>query len=140
MTALAYRPDGREYCVATLNGSLCYVDADTNEILSSQSVALDISPGRLTTDARTAANTTVGRCFTCITYSPDSTALIAGGEARNICIYSTVGTRPLVRRIQLSHSRDLDGVLRKLNSRDILSAGVREDQLQLAQTDIEAEM
>lgn len=120
LTALAYRPDGREYCVATINGSLCYIDADTNELTYSQSISLDISPGRLSTDTRTSATTSVGRCFTCLAYSPDSTVLLAGGESRNLCVYSTTGSRPLVRRIQLSHSRDLDGVLTKFNSSKLL--------------------
>lgn len=142
VTALAFRPDGKEYAVATVNGTLVFVDADQNKIVGTTTVSRDLAPGRRQRDARAAANATHGRCVTALAYSPDSALLLAAGESRHALLYGTGAPAPrgvMLRRILLSRSRALDGVLTKLNSGDLSSMGVAGTELRLALDDADAE-
>ena len=63
-----------------------------------------------------------GKCFTSICYSADGRCLLAGGSTKNVCIYD-LGQRVLLKRFCISNNRSLDGVLAKLNSKDMTEAG-----------------
>jgi len=47
----------------------------------------DISGGRLMTDRRSAANTSIGKYFTTLCYSADGSYILAGGNTKYICMY-----------------------------------------------------
>ena len=86
----------------------------------------DAVGGRRTGDARTAKNSTRGKCFTSVCYSADGTCMLAGGLSKFVCIYA-VAPRLLLRKYQLSHNRSLEGVLDKLNSTGLAEGGVLAD-------------
>ncbi|KAL2493510.1 periodic tryptophan protein 2 [Abeliophyllum distichum] len=78
--------------------------------------------GRLTTDRRSAANSTAGKCFTTLCYSADGSYILAGGSSKYICMYD-VADQVLLRRFQITHNLSLDGVLDFLNSKNMTEAG-----------------
>ncbi|XWS20389.1 hypothetical protein CRYUN_Cryun31cG0096900 [Craigia yunnanensis] len=47
----------------------------------------NIAGGRLMTDRRSAANSSLGKCFTTLCYSADGSYILAGGSSRYICMY-----------------------------------------------------
>eukprot|EP00884_Botryococcus_braunii_P018730 jgi/Botrbrau1/5540/Bobra.0023s0024.1 len=122
VVACAFRPDGRQLAASTLDGQIYLWDPLEGDLQGTIEGRRDISGGRLTTDRRSAGNSTAGRCFTSLAYSADGTFLLAGGASKFVCIYS-VPDRLLLRRIQISHNRSLDGILDQLNSGRMTDAG-----------------
>nr|ADI46885.1 UTP1f [Volvox carteri f. nagariensis] len=120
--AIAMRADGRQLAAATADGSIYLWDPVEGELQGTIEGRRDIRGPRLASDRRTAANSSAGAAFTSLSYSADGAWLLAGGRAKYICVYD-VKERLLLRRIQLSHNRSLDGVLDCLNTKDMTDAG-----------------
>lgn len=78
--------------------------------------------GRARGDRRTAANNSSGQCFTSVCYNADGTLLLAGGKFKYVCVYDAA-ERTLLRRVQLTINRSVDGVLDELDSRRLTDAG-----------------
>ena len=55
--------------------------------------------------------------------------MLGGGNAKNICLYD-VGNKILLRRYALTQNRSLDGVLAKLNSKN-LKDGVADHEIEV---------
>lgn len=55
-------------------------------------------------------------------YSPDGSIVLAGGNSKFVCMYE-VSERILLKKFQISHNQSLDGILDKLNSKEITEAG-----------------
>ena len=64
----------------------------------------DICGGRLSTDRRTAASSANAKYFTCLCYSADGMALLAGAKSRFVCIYA-VSSGMLLKKFSLSNNR-----------------------------------
>ena len=120
--ALAFHPGGKSLCSATLRGNLLFWDAINCTCLGVVDGGRDIRGGRLSTDRRLPGTTAEGKHFTSVCYSPDGSLLLAGGESKWVCLYSTE-ERTLLARIQISHNVALDGVRDLLSSRDLTAAG-----------------
>ena len=119
---LAYRPDGKQMCAGTLDGQLSFWETTNYTIEGTIDGRLDITGGRLSTDRRTLANSSSGKCFTTICYSADGETLYAAGSSKYVCIYETTEF-VLLSRIQLSQNISLDGIQEKLNSKFMTEAG-----------------
>jgi periodic tryptophan protein 2 len=119
---LAYRPDGKQMCAGTLDGQLSFWETTNYSIEGTIDGRLDITGGRLSTDRRSLANTSSGKCFTTICYSADGDTLYAAGSSKFVCVYET-SEFVLLSRIQLSQNISLDGVQEKLNSKYMTEAG-----------------
>ena len=113
--AVAFRPDGKEVCTATMKGHLHFWDVDSGSQNGSIEGKRDISGGRLSTDATTADNATRSKYFTSVSYTADGSCVIAGGLSKYICIY-VVATGALVKKFQISYNRSLEGILDELRS------------------------
>uniref|UniRef100_A0A7R9V1J8 Small-subunit processome Utp12 domain-containing protein n=1 Tax=Chlamydomonas euryale TaxID=1486919 RepID=A0A7R9V1J8_9CHLO len=120
--AVAFRPDGKQLAVSTLDGCITLWDpqeAKTEGIIEGRR---DIRGGRLASDRRAAGNLDSGACFTSLVYGADGTFLVAGGASKYVCIYD-VAERTMLRRFQITSNRSLDGVLDTLNSKNMTDAG-----------------
>jgi periodic tryptophan protein 2 len=126
--AVAFRPDGREACVSTLDGQLNFWDVSTGSQKGVINGREDIRGGRLESDVRTSKNSTRGTAFTSVCYTADGKCLLAGGNSKFVCIYE-IQQRILLRKFQISHNRSLDGILNKLNSKYLTEAGVSMAQI-----------
>ena len=85
--AVAYRPDGKQLACSTLEGNLHFWDPLEGVQIGTIEGRRDIAGGRLTSDRRTAANSSSGKSFNTICYSPDGSYLLAGGSSKYICLY-----------------------------------------------------
>tara|TARA_B110000208_G_scaffold187397_1_gene245326 strand:+ start:40 stop:2919 length:2880 start_codon:yes stop_codon:yes gene_type:complete len=122
--ALAYRPDGREICAATLSGSLCIWDTREAKQTGHIDGRRDLAGGRRDNDhmAASSKNSPVGRCFTSVCYTADGSCIIAGGRSAFVCIYE-VEQGLLLRRFRLSRNLSLQGVQQFLHSSLLTDAG-----------------
>ncbi|KAL5201946.1 hypothetical protein ABZP36_012898 [Zizania latifolia] len=119
---LAYRPDGRQIACSTLDGLIHFWDPFDGLLMYTIEGRRDIAGGRLMTDRRSAANTSIGKYFTTLCYSADGSYILAGGNSKYICMYD-VGEQVLLRRFQITRNLSLDGVLDFLNSKKMTDAG-----------------
>ncbi|KAL6751014.1 WD40 repeat-like protein [Haematococcus lacustris] len=120
--ALAFRPDGKQLAVATLNGDITLWDPNEAAVQHTIEGRRDIKGGRLSSDRRAAGNLASGASFTSLTYSADGAFLTAGGSSRYVVIYD-VAERVMLRRFAVTSNRSLDGVLDMLNSKHLTDAG-----------------
>lgn len=123
--ALAFRPDGLEICIATFDGQLAFFDSRTSKQTAIIECRRDISGGRSVDDKVSRKSNAGGAAFTTLSYTADGSALLAGGNANFICLYS-IAERVLLNRWQLSLDLNLDGTQDKLDSRKLTEAGAAE--------------
>ncbi|KAL9232034.1 hypothetical protein vseg_007183 [Gypsophila vaccaria] len=119
---VVYRPDGRQLASSTLDGLISFWDPLDGVLMYTIEGRRDIAGGRLMTDRRSAVNTTSGKYFTTLCYSADGSYILAGGNSKFICMYD-IAEQVLLRRFQITHNLSLDGVLDKLNSKNMTEAG-----------------
>jgi periodic tryptophan protein 2 len=120
--ALAFRPDGRELCVACLDGQLYFFDVENGTLKFTIEGRKDVQGGRRLDDARAATNSTHNTAFTSLCYSADGACVLAGGNSKFVCIYE-VSQRQLLKKFVLSHNQSFDGLADKLNSKRDGAAG-----------------
>ncbi|ORY78966.1 periodic tryptophan protein-like protein 2 [Protomyces lactucae-debilis] len=122
---LAFRPDGKEIAVATLDGQVSFWDvteADQKTVIDGRR---DISGGRKPDDRMTAANNANSKSFRSLCYSSDGSAVLAAGNSKYICIYD-VDSGALIKKFSISSNTSLVGTQEKLNSRNLTEAGPAE--------------
>ncbi|KAK4056898.1 U3 snoRNP protein [Microbotryomycetes sp. JL221] len=120
--SLAFRPDGFEIAVSTLDGQISFwniVDGTQSSLIDGRR---DISGGRKHDDRTTAANNSSGKAFTSLNYTADGTCLIAGGHSKFVCLYN-VKDGMLLKKFEISQNLSLDGTLEFLDSRKLTEAG-----------------
>ncbi|WFD41678.1 U3 snoRNP protein [Malassezia psittaci] len=120
--ALAYRPDGHEICVASLDGHLSFFDPQNGASRGVLDCRRDISGGRSVNDKVARRNNAAGAAFTSVCYSADGSCVLAGGNANYVCLYD-VRERVLLKRWKLSKNLLLDGTQDRLDSRQVTDAG-----------------
>uniref|UniRef100_K3X6G0 Small-subunit processome Utp12 domain-containing protein n=1 Tax=Globisporangium ultimum (strain ATCC 200006 / CBS 805.95 / DAOM BR144) TaxID=431595 RepID=K3X6G0_GLOUD len=126
--AVAFRPDGKQVCSATLNGHLNVWDTKEGELVSTIDGMRDIAGGRRDADKITAKNNAISKHFTSVCYSADGSCVLASGRSKFICIYET-SQQILLKKFQISHNRSLDGILDFLNSSHMTAAGLSKSEL-----------
>lgn len=116
ITCVAYRPDGGQLCVATLDGQLQFWDPLEGTLVATIDGRRDIMGGRGGNNIRTAKNNSQSKYFTSVTYSADGRAVIACGNSRFVCLYE-IENKILLKKFQISHNRSIEGILDYLDSR-----------------------
>lgn len=121
--SVAYRFDGAEICVATLDGQLGFFDpregARQTGVLECRR---DISPGRKLDDKVSARANAGGSHFNTLAYSADGSCILAGGNSNWVCLYN-VQEKVLLKRWPLTHDSSLDGVTDRLDNRKLTEDG-----------------
>ncbi|GAA5956206.1 hypothetical protein JCM8115_001650 [Rhodotorula mucilaginosa] len=123
--ALAFRPDGKEIAVSTLDGQISLwnvVDGVQRTLIEGRK---DISGGRKVDDRVTAANNSSGKAFNSLSYTADGSCILAGGNSKHVCLYDA-RDGVLLRRFQISQNLSLDGTQEFLDSRNLTESGPRE--------------
>ncbi|WVQ83639.1 hypothetical protein IAT38_005781 [Cryptococcus sp. DSM 104549] len=121
-TALAWRPDGKEICTATLDGQLSFIDVAEGQIKSVIEGRRDISGGRKVDDRLTAANNAASKYFNSVAYTADGGCVLAGGSSKYVVIYDRA-EGVMVKKWQISENLSLDGTQEMLDSRKMTEAG-----------------
>ncbi|KAG8928017.1 hypothetical protein FRC00_001884, partial [Tulasnella sp. 408] len=114
--AVAFRPDGRELAVSTLNGQIAFWDTEKHKQTSLIEGRKDVSGGRKQDDRVTAANSASGKAFNSLAYTADGSCLIGGGNSKYVVIYDA-REGVMVKKFQISENLSLDGTEEYLDSR-----------------------
>jgi periodic tryptophan protein 2 len=126
--AIAFRPDGKELSVSTLDGQISFFDIGTGKQTGIIEGRRDIAGGRSIHDGLTAKNSAGGKAFNSLCYSGDGTLLLAGGTSKYVCLYD-IQEATLLRRFTISENLSLDGTEEFLDSRRVNSAGINVDTI-----------
>ncbi|XP_015187730.1 PREDICTED: periodic tryptophan protein 2 homolog [Polistes dominula] len=119
---VTYRPDGEEVAVATLNGEISFFHCKSLQQTGSIEGRNDLGSGRLETDMITAKKSAQAKAFTSLCYSADGSCILAGGQAKNVCIYN-VKEGILLKKFEVTQNRSLDGVNDFINRRKLTEFG-----------------
>ncbi|CAI5731041.1 unnamed protein product [Peronospora destructor] len=135
--AVAFHPDGKQLASTTLNGAINIWDVKDGEQVGTIDAMRDIAGGRKDGDHITAANNQLTKHFTSVCYSADGSLLLAGGRSKFVCIYA-VEPQILLKKFQISHNLSLNGILEKLNNKNITESGLSKSELDAHLDDSEA--
>ena len=109
-TAVAFRADGIQVAVATINGQISFFDAKTGTQTGTIEGRIDLEIGRSDTDLVTAKKSKRGKgFFTTLAYTADGTCILAGGQSKSICIYH-IGEMLLIKKFQVTQNRSFDAM------------------------------
>lgn len=109
VTAIAFRPNGNEVAVATLNGSISFFNVQNASQIGSIEGRNDLGSGRGETDLTTAERNKEGKYFTTLTYSSDGETILAAGRSKNVCIYN-VKEGIILKKFEITQNHSLDGL------------------------------
>lgn len=117
-----FRPDGKEFAACTASGEIVLWDAEKGAVVGTIDGARDAAPGRLR-DSRTVAPQK-GH-FQTLSYSADGRFLFAGAASKYVCLYNLPeGSNPtLVSRVAVTQNQNFDGLLDRLNSKNLTVSG-----------------
>jgi len=97
----------------------------------------DIWGGRKKDDKFVAKKSANNKNFNSINYNSSGNLLIAGGNSNYVCLYD-MHYQILIKRFCLTHNRSLDGILHKLNSKN-LREGNEKDEMDVENSDSDYE-
>ncbi|XP_041067290.1 PWP2 small subunit processome component isoform X1 [Carcharodon carcharias] len=119
---VAFRPDGKELAVVTLDGQITFWDHQNAEQIGSIEGRHDLQMGRKELDKITAKQAAKGRSFSTLCYSADGQSVLAGGHSKFVCIYN-VKEQLLVKRFEISCNLSLDAMEEFLDRRKMTEFG-----------------
>ena len=134
ITTIVISPDGKILVVATSDSRLHWINVETGEIIYQLDIFRDVTGGRRNTDTRASKDSHYGKCFKTLAISPDGSVLLAGGDSNMMCFYS-MENKTMVSNFKITHNRSVDGVLERLNSKNIMSTGFTADEIKLSLDD-----
>ncbi|XP_049791974.1 periodic tryptophan protein 2 homolog isoform X1 [Schistocerca nitens] len=119
---VAYAPSGQEVAVATLDGQVSFFNIRTSQQTGSIEGRNDLGSGRSETDLITAKKNLQGKAFNSLCYTADGKCILAGGQSKNVCIYS-VNESMLIKKFEITQNRSLDAVDDYINRRKLTEFG-----------------
>ncbi|KAK2188503.1 hypothetical protein NP493_130g01036 [Ridgeia piscesae] len=120
--AVAFRPDGNEVAVATLNTQISFWDVDSATQTASVEGRHDLGYTRKDTDKITAKKSSYGKSFSTLCYSADGENILAGGRSKNVCVYS-IRDQILIKKFEITCNLSLDGTQEFLDRRKMTEWG-----------------
>ena len=90
-------------------------------------------------DRNTAKSSTKNKHFTSVDLSPNGEFVIGGGNSKNICLYD-IRNKVMLKRFAITQNRSLDGVLVKLNSKNMKEGGMMQHELEQLDSDLEEDV
>ena len=126
--AIAFRPDGKELAVSTLDGQITFFNIQESKQTNVIEGRKDISGGRKLDDRVSAANSTSTKSFNSLAYTADGRCVLAGGNSKYVVLYDVrEGEGVMVKKFQISENLSLDGTEEFLDSRKVNDAGINVD-------------
>uniref|UniRef100_H2YNV0 Small-subunit processome Utp12 domain-containing protein n=1 Tax=Ciona savignyi TaxID=51511 RepID=H2YNV0_CIOSA len=120
--AVTYRGDGKELAVSTLNAEITFWDVKTATQNGSVDCRFDIGCGRGELDRVSAKTSSFGKSFDALCYTADGSAIIAGGQTKNVCVYH-VENKLLMKKFEISSNFSFDGMEEFLDKRKMTEFG-----------------
>uniref|UniRef100_A0A182KFQ3 Small-subunit processome Utp12 domain-containing protein n=1 Tax=Anopheles christyi TaxID=43041 RepID=A0A182KFQ3_9DIPT len=122
VVCVAFKPNGEEVAISTLNGNITVFHVKTAAQLASIEGRNDMEGSISQTDLTMAKKNLLGRAFMSICYSADGECLLAGGKSKYVCIYN-VKEAILLKKFQITQNRSLDGMDEYINRRKLTEFG-----------------
>ncbi|KAJ0179133.1 hypothetical protein K1T71_004845 [Dendrolimus kikuchii] len=119
---VAFRPDGEEIAVSTLDGNITFFNPTTCDQTGSIEGRNDLGSGRADTDLITAQTQLKTKAFTTICYSADGSCVLGGGNSKNVCLYD-VKESILIKKFVITQNKSLDAVNDFINRRLLTEFG-----------------
>uniref|UniRef100_A0A8C9G8U4 Periodic tryptophan protein 2 homolog n=1 Tax=Pavo cristatus TaxID=9049 RepID=A0A8C9G8U4_PAVCR len=119
---VAFRPDGKELAVSSLNGQITFWDHENAVQVGSIEGRHDLQMGRKELDKITAKQSAKGKSFTTLCYSADGQSILAGGLSKFVCIYN-VKEQILMKKFEISCNFSLDAMEEYLDRRKMTEFG-----------------
>ncbi|CAG9791750.1 unnamed protein product [Diatraea saccharalis] len=113
---VAFRPDGGEIAVSTLDGNILFFDPLSSDQTGSIEGRNDLGSGRADTDLVTAKQFLKTKAFTTICYTADGSCILGGGNSKHVCLYS-IRESILVKKFVITQNQSLDAVNDFINRR-----------------------
>ncbi|XP_014251335.1 periodic tryptophan protein 2 homolog [Cimex lectularius] len=120
--AVAYRPDGNEVAVVSLDSQISFFEPSSGLQVGFIEGKMDIHSGRADTDLITAKKSQQGKSFTTLCYSADGKYILTGGQSKYVCIYNRE-EEIIVKKYEITQNRSLDGVDDFINRRKMTEFG-----------------
>ncbi|ESP03657.1 hypothetical protein LOTGIDRAFT_198984 [Lottia gigantea] len=120
--ALTFRPDGEELAISTLNGQISFWNPYNAVQTGSVEGRHDLGYSRKDTDKVTAKKLSDSKYFNTLCYTADGKCILAGGQSKNICIYS-VTDQILMKKFEISCNLSFDGMEEYLDRRKMTEWG-----------------
>ncbi|KAL1459539.1 hypothetical protein WDU94_011510 [Cyamophila willieti] len=119
---VAYKPDGTEIVVSTLDGQLLMFNVESAAQVGSIEARRDLDTGRLDTDLVTREQTLKAKAVSTLCYSADGSCILAAGQSKHICIYSS-REGILLKKFTVTQNKSLDGINDFINRRKMTEFG-----------------
>ncbi|KAF9412341.1 hypothetical protein HW555_009130 [Spodoptera exigua] len=113
---VAFRPDGEEIAVSSLDGNITFFNTTTGDQTGSIEGRNDLGSGRADTDLITPEKMLKTKAFTTICYSADGSCILGAGNSKHVCLYS-VREAILIKKFVITQNRSLDAVNDFINRR-----------------------
>ncbi|MPC13856.1 Periodic tryptophan protein 2 [Portunus trituberculatus] len=117
------RPDGKQIAVATMDGQITMFNPSTGQQEGNITGRNDLGAGRADADKITAKKNLQAKSFTSICYSSDGKCLLAGGQGKNVCIYS-IDDELLIKKFEVTQNRSFDAMDDIINRRKMAENGI----------------
>uniref|UniRef100_A0A182WE74 Small-subunit processome Utp12 domain-containing protein n=1 Tax=Anopheles minimus TaxID=112268 RepID=A0A182WE74_9DIPT len=122
VVCVAFKPDGEEVAISTLNGNITVFHVKTAAQVASIEGRNDLEGSISQSDVVSAKKNLLGRAFMSLCYSADGECVLAGGKSKFVCIYN-VKEAILLKKFQITQNRSLDGMDEFINRRKLTEFG-----------------
>lgn len=109
VVCVAFKPNGEEVAVATLNCSISVLNIDTSQQVYSIECRKDVGYAIDDGDVISGKKNLETKYFTSIVYSSDGECILAGGKSKYVCIYH-VREGLLLKKFEITQNLSLDGM------------------------------
>lgn len=120
--AVAYRPDGVEIAVATLDGQISFYNVVSAEQTGYIEGRNDMYVGRRETDKVTAKKLLKSQAFSTLCYTPNGESILAAGRSKFVCIYN-IKEKMLLKKFKITCNLSFDAVNDFINRRKMTDFG-----------------
>ncbi|GMS88534.1 hypothetical protein PENTCL1PPCAC_10709 [Pristionchus entomophagus] len=120
--ALAFAPTKDLVAILSLDSMIALVEGSSTSQIGSIDCKYDLDSARSQHDKITKDSSEKSKTFTTLSFSPDSSLLLVGGQSNNVCLYS-VEDKLLLRRFAMTINRSFDGVILDINRRNYSEFG-----------------
>ena len=110
-------------------------DVEEGNIKNFIEVKDDLAGGGNQDDRKSAKKSTKNKHITSGALSPNGEFVIDGGNSKNICLYD-LRHKVLLKRFAITYNRSLDGVLHKLNSKNVKEGGILAHEVDVLDSDL----
>ncbi|CAG2114442.1 unnamed protein product [Medioppia subpectinata] len=117
--AVAFRGDGQQFAVSTLNGDICFYDSQSGEQMG---VGIEGKNDLGTSHYEREVVADKNKYFATLQYSMDGTFIMGAGKSKHICIYHVM-EKLLVKKFTITWNLSMDGLYDYISSRKLSEFG-----------------